>query len=338
MAVPRSSDGIVQPFQLESLGLRGRLVRLGGVAQSVIGAHDYPDPIARLLGETLALCAGLAAALKFDGIFTLQTKGNGPVSMVVTDVTSDGEMRGYAEFDEARLAAVAAAAPNGKGVGTGATGQASIPRLLGAGHLAFTVDQGPDTDSYQGIVELGGATLAECAHQYFRKSEQIDTGIRLAAGRLPDGGDGAWRAAAMMLQRMPPLAEDDGAGAGAGASWDATWDAAGDATWDERAEEGWRRALTLLGSVSDGELLDANLKPNDLLYRLFHEEGVRVFRRRTLIHRCRCSRERVQNMLAAMPQAEVEGLKIDGEVVVTCQFCNARYDFDEAALAALYAG
>jgi molecular chaperone Hsp33 len=319
MTAAPANDDLIQPFQLESLGARGRLVRLGAVARSVIGAHDYPDLAAGLLGQTLALAAVLAGALKFDGVFTLQTKGDGALSMMVADITSDGDMRGYAEFDPGRLAEAAAAAPPGPGTAE----PVSVPRLLGAGHLAFTVDQGPETKRYQGIVELEGATLADCAHQYFRKSEQIETGIRLAAGKRPDGGgDGAWRAGGMMLQRMPSAPEGEGG--------------RGPAAWDDEAEENWRRALVLMGSLSDEELLDPALEPHDLLYRLFHEERVRVYRPRPLAHRCHCSAERVKEMLAAMPRDEVEALEVEGQVVVTCQFCNARYSFDQAALAVLY--
>jgi molecular chaperone Hsp33 len=321
MAAAPASDDLIQPFQLESLGSRGRLVRLGAVAQSVLGAHDYPDLVAGLLGETLALAAVLSAALKYDGVFTLQTKGDGALSMMVADITSDGDMRGYAEFDPGQLLEAAAPAPPGAGTAE----PVSVPRVLGAGYLAFTVDQGPEAKRYQGIVELEGATLAECAHQYFRKSEQIETGIRLAAGRRGNGdGQGAWRAGGMMLQRMPPAAREE--------------EGSGDTPvmWDDEAEENWRRALTLMGSLTDDELLDPGLGPNDLLYRLFHEERVRVYRPRPLVYRCRCSRERVKEVLAAMPRDEVQALEVDGQVIVTCQFCNARYSFDEKAVASLF--
>jgi molecular chaperone Hsp33 len=320
MAALPPSDDLVQPFNLESLGTRGRLVRLGAVADSVIGAHDYPDLVAGLLGESLALSALLAGALKFNGVFSVQTKGDGPVSMLVADTTSDGEMRGYAAFDEKRLEEVAAAAPPSKVT----PGTVSTPRLLGSGHLAFTVDQGGATDRHQGIVELSGATLAECAHHYFRRSEPMDAVIRLAAGKKPNGGRAGWRAGAIMLQRVPPEARD---GKGNGRS---------DPLWDEEEEENWRRALILMGSLSDEELLDPGLSAEDILVRLFHEERVRVFRPRPLNHGCRCSVERVRKMLAALPRDEVETLKVEGEVVVTCQFCNASYSFDDAALAALY--
>src|SRR5579862_5509004 len=147
-AAPRLDD-LVQPFQIDAPGLRGRLVRLGASVDEVLRRHDYPEPVARLLGETLALTAALAGALKYDGVFSLQTKGDGPIRMMVADITSAGAMRGYAAFDEQALADALA------GAGT-APLAAPVPRLLGRGHLAFTVDQGAASERYQGIVELSG--------------------------------------------------------------------------------------------------------------------------------------------------------------------------------------
>jgi molecular chaperone Hsp33 len=183
------ADDLVQPFQIEATSLRGRLVRLGPVVDTILTRHDYPEPVATLLGEAIAVAVLLAGALKYEGVFTLQTKGDGPVRLLVADVTSAGAVRGYAQYDAAQLAKAA-----------GAKMMASVPRLLGAGHIAFTVDQGEHTERYQGIVELQGATLAECAHHYFRQSEQLQAGIKTAIGRDP--ASGAWRAGGIMLQRL----------------------------------------------------------------------------------------------------------------------------------------
>ena len=304
-------DDLVQPFQIDAPGLRGRLVRLGPLVDEVLRRHDYPRPVAQLLGETLALAAALAHALKFDGVFTLQTKGDGPIRLMVADITSEGQMRGYAQFDERRLSS-ALEGPI----------EAPVPRLLGAGYLAFTVDQGPDTERYQGIVELTGGTLADCAHHYFRQSEQLQAGIRLACGltRAADGVE-RWRAGALMLQRLP---EEGGSGNGDGREV-------------EEAEDDWRRSLIMMGSSRSDELLDPHLAPNDLLFRLFHEDGVRVYPVHALKAECRCSRARVAGMLKALPRQEVEEMKHDDEaVVVTCEFCSAEYRFDDADLAELY--
>src|SRR3984957_20156860 len=196
--VPR--DDLVQPFQIAPFHLRGRLVRLGPLLDDILTRHDYPEPVARMLGEAIALAAALARALKYDGVFTLQTKGDGPIKLMVADVTTGGAIRGYAQIDEAKLARVLA--------GSQPVGD-SVPRLLGAGYLALTVDQGENTERYQGIVELDGATLAECVHHYFRQSEQVEAGLKVAVARVPDqGGVPRWRAGSLMIERLPP--EDRG--------------------------------------------------------------------------------------------------------------------------------
>jgi molecular chaperone Hsp33 len=311
-ATDRRADDMVQPFQIDAPGLRGRLVRLGASVDEVLSRHDYPEPVARLLGETLALAAALSGALKYDGVFSLQTKGDGPVRMMVADITSEGALRGYAAFDEQALNEALSS-------GAGAPLTAPVPRLLGRGHLAFTVDQGPDTERYQGIVELAGGTLADCAHHYFRQSEQLQAGIKLACDRQP-GPDGAsrWRAGALMLQRLPEseVQTDDEA--------------------IEDADDDWRRSLLMMGSSTTAELTDPTVTPDQLLFRLFHEDGVRVYRAQAVRAGCRCSRERVSRMLQALPRTEVAELKVDDQVVVTCEFCNSRYTFTDPQLAEIY--
>lgn len=290
---------LIQPFQVEASGLRGRLVRLGPAVDTILTRHDYPEPVARLLAEALALSGTLAAALKYDGVFTLQIKGDGPVKMLVADVTSAGAVRGYAAVD--------GPVPVETGPRAG-----SVPGVLGKGYLAFTVDQGEDTERYQGIVELTGDTLADCAHHYFEQSEQFSAAIRVSAGR---DDDGAWRAAAMMLQRLP--------------------DQEAIIALEER-DEAWRRAVILMNSVTGDELLDFALAPERLLYRLFHEDGVRVYERQALAFGCRCSRDRAGRILASLPRDEVTELTIDGEVTVTCEFCNTTEAFDEGQIDALF--
>ena len=334
VAGPNLADDLVQPFQLEAQAIRGRLVRLGPLVDEVLSRHRYPEEIAALLGQSLALTATLAGAFKYHGVFTLQTKGDGPVGLLVADVTSEGEVRGYARFDEGRLGE----AERGRRCGHGAQG--IVPRLLGSGYLAFTVDQGPNTERYQGIVELEGAELVDCVHHYFRQSEQLDAAFKLAVGRVA-GADGkaAWRAAGLMLQRLPlaggeprlALAQGERLRAEEGSG------SVAEEARREALEEGWRRALIMMGSATTAELLDPALGAHDLLYRLFHEDGVRVFRQRPLRSGCRCSEERVIRVLRALSAAELEDMVVDGRVSVVCQFCMREYAYDREALAALRA-
>jgi len=315
MSFAVASTDSLQPFRLGRQRLRGQHVRLGQTASTIIGQSDYPAPVAALLGELLALAVILGGSLKYQGVFTAQVRGEGPVHTLVADLTSEGALRGYAAFDREAVLA-----------GDDAPGREPVPRLLGAGHLAFTVDQGSDTERYQGIVELEGATLSDCAHTYFRQSEQIATVIKLAAAPV----EGAWRAGALMLQRVP------GEG-GLEADESADDMAAGLEPGDSDPEEDWRRGVILMSSVRPDELLDPALSSDRLLFRLFHAEGVRLFRPRLLHFACRCSRERVAGVLRSLPRAEVEALRVDGQVIVTRQFCHRAETFDAAALDALYA-
>lgn len=311
-------DDLVRPFQIDASALRGRLARLGSIVDEIVSRHDYPDVVARMLGEAITLAVLLAGALKYEGVFTLQTKGNGPIRLMVADVTSAGAVRGYAQFDAEALARVDA--------GPGPVN--AVPRLLGAGYLAFTVDQGEHTERYQGIVDLDGATLAECVHHYFRQSEQIETGVMVAVQH--DAGSGHWRAGGLMIQRLPPSSLD---GENEGRF------GFGGELAREAGEDGWRRALVLMSSCRPDELTDATLDADALLFRLFHEDGVRVFPIHVIAAQCRCSRGRIEQVLQSIPRSELDDLVAsDGEVAVTCEFCGTRYGFDDAALDALYAG
>jgi molecular chaperone Hsp33 len=300
---PALGDDLVRPFQIEAFGIRGRLVRLGPALDRIIQRHAYPVAVGALLAEAASLAAMLAGALKYDGIFTLQTRGDGPVRMLVADVTSDGALRCYAQFDEDAVAA-AASLPG-----------AVVPRLLGAGYLAFTVDQGDHTERYQGLVDLEGATLADCVHHYFRQSEQLEAGLKSAAMFLPGQG---WRAGGIMLQRMP---------AETGADDEQT----------EASDDSWREALIKLGTCTPAELTDPDLDSDLLLLRLFHEEGVRGYKPQALADRCRCSRDRIEAALRSLPDEDRDGLATDGIVQVTCEFCSTEYRFTEAEIDGLSA-
>jgi molecular chaperone Hsp33 len=302
MSASLIADNLLRPFQLERSTLRGRVVRLGDLVDQVLTRHDYPEPVGRLLGELFVLAATLAGGLKFDGTFSLQIQSDGPVSLMLADCTNDGAMRGYARYDEVRVA---------EAFGT------DVETLLGNGRLAFTVDQNQLGQAYQGIVELSGPTLTDCMQTYFRQSEQLKTGLKIAVDRIADRDGARWRAGGIMIQR---LAEETR-----------------DASSEEQALEDWRRTMLLLHTATGAELVDPHLPPERLLLHLFHEEGVRVFRPLGLRFGCRCSRERVETMLRRFPEHELDDMKDDqGDVVVTCQFCNVDFRFDDAQLARLH--
>ena len=302
----------VLPFQLDALGVRGRLVRLGPSLDEIIERHHYPLAVARPLAEAMTLCAALATSLKYDGIFTLQISGDGPVRLLVTDLTTDGALRGYAQFDSWKLAIAlggSAEAPDGY-----------VPRLFGHGRLAFTVDQGQHTERYQGVVPLEGATLADCAHTYFRQSEQLPTGIKIAARRHERDGKGHWRAAALMVQQMPEF------------------DAGRLDVDPEQREDDWRKAVILMASATEAEMLDPDLPGPRLLLRLFHAERPRVFARRAFAARCRCSRDRIDRVLRSLKREELGDLRDgSGKVVVKCEFCSTEYGYDDGDLDRIYA-
>jgi molecular chaperone Hsp33 len=311
-AWPSDDWDSVLPFQLDQLGVRGRLVRLGSSLDEIIERHHYPLAVARPLAEAMTLCAALATSLKYDGIFTLQISGDGPVRLLVTDLTTDGALRGYAQFDSWKLA-----------IALGGSGEAPagyVPRLFGHGRLAFTVDQGQHTQRYQGVVPLEGPTLADCAHTYFRQSEQLPTGIKIAARRDERDGSGRWRAAALMVQQMPEF------------------DAGRLDIDPEQREDDWRKAVILMASATEAEMLDPALTGPRLLLRLFHAERPRVFVRRSFAARCRCSRERIDRVLRSIRREELNDLRdTTGRVAVKCEFCSTEYAYDDRDLDRIYA-
>jgi molecular chaperone Hsp33 len=304
MSAETIADDISRPFQLEQSALRGRLIRLGDTVDVVLTRHDYPPSVSRMLGEMFVLAATLAGGLKFKGTFSLQTRSDGPVSLMVADCTHDGGMRGYAKFD---ADAVAAASDD------------TVPALLGKGHFAVTVDQDHQATAYQGLVELEGETLTDCMHQYFRQSEQVKTGMKIAVEHVQHGaGPGFWRAGAVMVQSLPDEEPDRA---------------------DREALEDWRRTMMLLGTVKESELIDPDLSPERLLLRLFHEEGVRIFDAQPLSFRCRCTRERVESLLRQFTPSDIEAMKQpDGGLVVTCEFCNEDYRFEDLEVTELLGG
>jgi len=314
---PTSADDTILPFQVEALDLRGRLVRFGPAIDTILSRHRYPAPVAKLVGEAIVLTVLLGSTLKFEGRFILQTQSDGPVRMLVIDYTTPGKVRACARFDAARVEAAIAQRAADPGA------------LLGRGHLAMTIDQGPDTARYQGIVALEGKDLEHAAHEYFMRSEQIPTRVRLAvAEELRAGTDGArhrWRAGGLLLQFLPEAQERarqrdlDPGDVPEGIELDVPSE-----------DDAWVEGRSLVATVEDVELIDPDVSSEQLLYRLFHERGVRVFRAKDLHAQCSCSREGVERMLRSFPQDDRDHMVENGKITVTCEFCNSTYVFEPA--------
>jgi molecular chaperone Hsp33 len=311
---PESGDDVVVPFTLDGLDSRGRVVRLGAALDAILNRHNYPDPVARLLGEAVVLAALIGSSLKFEGRFILQTQTDGPVNLIVVDLDAPDGLRGYARFDaDAVMNAIQ-------------RGETSPAQLLGKGHLAMTVDQGSHMDRYQGIVALEGGSLEDVAHAYFQQSEQIPTLVRLAvAEHSVRGGRGAhWRAGGALVQFLPP----HGQSVMPDLPGDGDFDNPETADPDFVEDDKWTTTRALLSTVGDDELADPDVSAERLLFRLFHETGVRVFEPIELEERCTCSAERIEAMLRHNFTAEErEDMVVDGEIEVVCEFCSADYHF-----------
>lgn len=302
MTQPPFSDDLVGAFQIEGEPVRGRVARLGPAIDQILHAHAYPEPVANLLGEACALAALVGSNLKFDGRLIVQAQGSGPVRYVVADYDTSGGLRGYCRYDEAEVAAVSAGFQ-----------RPGARTLLGDGVFIMTVDQGQDMDRYQGVTAIEGETLALCAEQYFAQSEQTPTRVLLAVGQV-DGAKGqVWRAGGVLIQN---IAEDAARGS---------------------TEEAWSRTQILFETIGEDELVDPELPSNTLLWRLFHEDGVRVFGSQPLRAFCRCSQERIETVLRSFGEDErADMIEADGKIRVTCEYCARVYaitpnDLDQAA-------
>lgn len=312
-----AGDDHVVPFEVGPLDARGRIVQLGPLLDSILARHAYPEPVARLLAEACVIAVLLGTSLKFEGKFVLQTRTDGPVDMLVADFTTPGALRAYARFDEERVAALES------------VGEATPTVLLGTGVLALTIDQGAHTQRYQGIVELDGVSLEEAARTYFRQSEQIPTEIRVEVAKLLRPGRGAvgeWRAGGLIGQFLPEAPERLQAPDLPGG------DGAPDAP-EVEIDDAWREVQALVGTIEPGELIDPTIEPERLLYRLFHEHGVRVFPGVPVADECSCSRERIRGILDGFSAEEIAESTEDGAIHVSCEFCSKSYEFDPAEFA-----
>ncbi len=298
-----NTDDSILPFSVEGLDVRGRVVRLGPSIDTVLARHSYPPQVSKVLGEAVALTVLLGSSLKLEGRFQLQTRTDGPIDMLVVDFEAPDRVRAYARFDEEKLEA-ANGAPTGE--------------LLGSGHLAMTIDSGPEMSRYQGVVPLAGDGLEAAAHEYFAQSEQIPTRVRLAVAEAIGSGEHTWRAGGILVQFLPEAGQSVRDLPG------------GDVPEDMEApaddEDAWMEAKSLVETVEDHELIDPTIASEQLLYRLFHERGVRVFQQQDVRHACRCSDERILGMLKSFSDEEKRDMiDDDGQINVTCEFCSTKY-------------
>ncbi|WP_424982194.1 Hsp33 family molecular chaperone [Maritalea sp. S77] len=307
------SDSVV-PFAVENLDVRGRAVKLDEALNTILTRHNYPTPVARLLGEAIVLASLVGSSLKFEGRFILQTQTDGPVNMIVVDLQTPNGLRGYARFDEVALNEAAEA------------GELSPEQLLGKGILAMTIDQGEMTERYQGIVQLDGASLEEVAHRYFMQSEQIPTKVRLAVAQFSEKGKAQdqWRAGGVLLQHLPSHGERTMA------------DLPGDGDFDNpetadnvfEPENNWVEASALLQTIDDHELVDPEISAERLLFRLYHETGVRVYEPMDLEEKCGCNADKIEAMLEQFSNDDIDAMVVDGDIQVVCEFCSTAYHFN----------
>ena len=295
IVVPRG----VTPFYMPGRPVRGRLLRLGPLADALLNRHHNDDAVTRLAGKALALTAALATALKFKGTFSIQAKGDGPVNLLLADCTDQGTLRGYARADAEKLGELLA--------GTDAPTDAD---LLGQGYLAFTVDQGPETERHQGIVRIEGPSMNEMALHYFETSEQLQCALHLACAKT----DAGWRASALILERIAMGGE------------------ANLTLSEAEQDESWLAATTLAATITESELLDDALTPERLLYRLFHTEGVATDLPRALAYGCRCSRAKLAGILEGFTPVELDEMSTGHDIVMTCEFCNFDFRFPRTDL------
>lgn len=305
-------DDAILPFAVEPLDLRGRLVRLGPAIDTILERHGYPAPVARLLCEAAALTALLGSAMKQEGRFQLQTRTDGVVDLIVVDFDAPDRLRAFARYDATRLARAEM------------DGKTSGADLLGRGHLGFTIDPGGAMNRYQGVVTLAGEGLERAAHDYFDRSEQIPTVVRLAVGEIVTGAGAHWRAGGLIVQFLPE-SEDRRRQADLHPG-DAPAGVQGHRL-DE--DEAWTEGRALAGTVEDHELIDPSLSGERLLYRLFHERGVRVFASQPVREQCRCSTDSIRTMLQRFSRQErTDMIGDDGRIGVTCEFCSEKRAFD----------
>ena len=312
-------DDTVLPFQLDLSDIRGRVVRLDGVLEQVLSQHNYPPLIEALVAEAALLTALIGQSVKLRWKLSLQIRGNGPARLIATDYYGPGEdgqparIRAYASYDADRL------------------DHGALPfSQIGTGYFAVMLDQGEGMLPYQGFTPIAGGSLSACAESYFAQSEQLPTRFSLTFGQTAEPGRAShWRGGGVMLQHMPKAGMSVAAQAGSGEDGLLTHkDILGGAEGDN-----WTRANVLLDTVEEMELIGPQVTPSELLVRLFHEEGPRVFDAQPVRFGCSCSEEKVRNTMSIYSQKDIQKMTTPaGVVTADCQFCGAHYELDPTTL------
>lgn len=293
-----TADNSIIRFQVGDTAVRGRIVRLGGAIDEILSAHQFPDAISELLGEAACVVSMMGVALKFDGKLIFQAQGSGPVSVIVADYTVGGALRATANL-------------RGEAVGRGAAA------LLGKGHIAMTIDQGAEMERYQGVTPIEGNSLADAAVAYFDQSEQIPTVVKLAVGKISlPGQSERWRAGGIMAQFMP----GEGGSRARGEEM----------LMSQEDRDSWERAAAFIETTQHDELLDPAVSVETLLYRLFHEDGVRVFDTQPVRAACGCNHDKIAAVLERYAEDQLGDMVEDDAIKVVCEFCRKEYRFTPA--------
>ncbi|MFN7039066.1 MAG: Hsp33 family molecular chaperone HslO [Alphaproteobacteria bacterium] len=278
-------DNIIAPFTLNNHSFKGKIVKLSDALNNAVYKHSYPYHISKLLCELLIAASMIGDNLK-HGILTIQIKSNDIINLLVADYFDGGKIRGYANWNIDAYEKIKDGSP-------------SFQDLISNGYMAITLDQGPGTDLYQGIVEIKGNDLSECLNEYFIQSEQIETCFKIMVGEeIKSDGFKKWCGGGIMVQKLPDVENTNFTDLDA-----------------------WEKVKIFVDTVKSDELIDPLIEPNTLLHRLFHEEEVWIYEPKFVEHKCRCSRERANNIVSTIPESELNELAIDGKVEVKCEFC-----------------
>jgi molecular chaperone Hsp33 len=289
------------PFYLGKAQVRGKLVRLSDQFDHIIKSHSYPSIVNHYLSELIAIGIVLSINTKNNGLFTLQITNGKILKMMVVDITSEGEIRACAKWDNEALEKLLMETNNAPG----------LTQLFENAFLVFTADLDSQVEKYQAIVELSGSTLSDCMHHFFRQSDQLATGLVVVT--KSDYSLDGYSAAALILQKLPSSSEQT-------------------EPENEQDEDDWITNLSLLGTITKKELLDQNLSADNLLYRLFHEREVHVLPSKNIVAKCYCSRPRIEQILVSFSEEDIKDMILDNQISVTCEFCNETYLFNDSQI------